>query len=195
MTSLELEHRIRWLVAELRNSRDVQANWSAVRELVEGDTQAVVSALSLRWLKSVCDTYADLAGPAQAAHALNVSNFLNMLRFAETIRKIRPVIEPSVLEVCRPSKTALYEGLTTFSIDKQDVFLNMCKRMERQFKNDNVVGAIWRAVLSRLHAGDNAITEFARLSTMPERYFPIEALSMADNHGVVGLTNLPTESG
>jgi hypothetical protein len=179
----ETEQRVLALVRELRNERDVESNWRAFRDLVEGDTEAVIAALSMRWLKSVCDTYADLAEPTQAAHALNVSNFLNMLRFAETIRRMRPVMDPDAVAACRPdSRMPLYDGLMTISIDLQDVFLNLCKRMARQLQDDRVIGAIWRAILTRLHAGDNAITELARLSAMPERYFPVDTAGMKDNY-------------
>ena len=72
----------------------------------------------------------------------------------------------------------------TFHIHKQDVFLNMAKRMARQLQGTGLMEKIWREVIKRFLRGDNVITELQSLSDMPERYFPLEPLGVKDNYGV-----------
>jgi hypothetical protein len=181
----ELSAQIAALVKELRNSRDVEANWQAFETLVRGNEDQVVAELSMRWLRSVCDTFADFGNPIERRDALAISVFINMVRFAETVRYLRGPILPGRLAEAKSKRLPLYEELWTFHIDKQDVYLNVAKRMARQLRGTGLMEKIWHEVLRRYLAGNNVITELRDLSEMPERYFPLEPLGLADNYGVV----------
>lgn len=173
------------LVKELRNHREPEANWEAFEALVRAREAEIVATFSLRWLRSICDTFADYASPTERRDGLAISVFINMVRFAETVRYLRGPILEEKLAMAKSRRLPLYEKLSTFHIDRQDVFLNLAKRMARQLHGTGLMEHIWREVLRRLLAGDNVITELRDLSAVPERFFPIDPLDIEDNYGLV----------
>ena len=180
----DLAAQIAALVKELRNSRDVAVNWQAFELLVRGNEDRIVAELSMRWLRSVCDSFADFGNPLERRDALAISVFINMVRFAETVGYLRGPILPGRLAEAKSKRLPLYEELWTFHIDKQDVYLNVAKRMARQLAGTGLMEKIWREVLRRYLAGNNVITELRDLSEMPQRYFPLDPLGLPDNYGV-----------
>lgn len=172
------------LIKDLRNSRNVDESWKSFRSIIEDNQDEIVANFSMRWLRSICDSYADFGDPIERRDALAISSFINMVRLAETARYIRGPIIPEKLEATRTDRVELYEELWTFSINRQDVYLNVAKRMARQLQGTGLMEKIWREVNKRFLQGDNVITEFQRLSEMPERYFPLDPLGMKDNYGV-----------
>jgi len=180
----ELQESITGLIKELRNSRDIERNWAKLSGIVELQQDRIISEFSMRWLCSICDTYADFA-PEPARHdALKISMFINMVRLAETAKFIRGPISTELLAQTQNDLRPLYDELNTFSIDRQDVFLNLSKRMARQLREDSLMWKIWREVLARFKRHSSVIAEFQSLSAMPERYFPVDPLSMKDNYGI-----------
>ena len=139
----------------------------------------------MRWLKSICDTYADFGNPVESRDAMAISLFINMLRLAETVRYLRGPMLPDMIAAARAGRSKVYEELSTLHIDRQDTLLNVSKRMNRQLAGSGIMETIWQAVLRRVHASDSVIAELRDISTMPERYLPIDAAGMADNYGVV----------
>ena len=180
----EILTEVQRLVKELRNSRDVERNWASFEMLVREHQEAIVRDFSMRWLRSICDTCADFGTPDERRDGLAISVFVNMVRFAETVAYLRGPILPDKLVQTKGRRLPLYEELWTFDIDKQDVFLNVSKRMARQLRGTGLMEAIWREVLRRFLAGRNVITEIRGLSAMPERYFPLAPFDFADNYGV-----------
>ncbi len=179
----EPARRIAELIRELRNGRQTERHWPMLQELMETEPARLVPHLSIRWLVSVCDTYADFAAPPRSCHALLISTFVNMLRLAETCRFTRPVIDQDRWTETKARILPLYDGLTTFAIDRQDTFLNLARRIRRQLDGDPLMEIFWSEILQRLHAGDNVITEFARHSLVADRYFPFDPSGMLDNYG------------
>jgi hypothetical protein len=178
-----LQEEIVALIRELRNERDVDTNWPRFRDLVEANIDHISRTLSLRRLVSICDTYADYGDDLTARNATIVSVFSNMLRLAETVRLTRPYIDPAKWEQARGEPIELYDGLTTFSIDRQDTFLNMSKRTLRAVGGDPVIGPIWRTLLERLQNHDTVTGEFAENSPVKARYLPPDPTGMKDNYG------------
>lgn len=181
----ELLARVQHLVKELRNSRDADANWAEMEALVRANQDEIIRTFSMRWLRSICDTFADLGNPTERRDALAISNFINLVRLAETEKFLRGPIIPERLAEAKSKRIPLYEELWTFHVDKQDVFLNIAKRMARQMRGTGLMEAIWREVVRRFHAGTNVISELRDLSAVPERYFPLDPLGLPDNYGVV----------
>ena len=180
----EILTEVQRLVKELHNSRDVERNWGNFDKLVRQHQDSIVRDFSMRWLRAICDTYADFGTPNERRDALEISVFVNMVRFAETVAYLRGPFLPGKLAQAKSRRLPLYDDLWTFNIDKQDVFLNVSKRMARQLRGSGLMEAIWREVLRRFLAGRNVITEIRDLSAIPERYFPLAPLGLADNHGV-----------
>lgn len=175
---------VRALIAEIRNRRDLECNLAALFGLISQRQEEILASFSLRWLVSICDTVADHGSEIERRNALLISMFVNMLRLAETHRYVSGPIIGAQLDAARGDPIELYEGVCTFSIDRQDVYLNLSKRMTRALASTPFLEAVWRTILSRLHACPNAISALRDLSTMPERYFPIAPLAMEDNYGV-----------
>ncbi|PLX82831.1 MAG: hypothetical protein C0617_13245 [Desulfuromonas sp.] len=173
------------LISALRNSVAVDQNWPAFRKLIENNLEDIVSTFSIRWLVSVCDTYADYGSGEQKRNALLISMFVNMLRMADTAFFVSSGIDEENLEKTNDRLVMQYDGVATFAINRQDVFLNLSKRTMRATKNDPVFGKIWKEIISRIHNYDNAITKFKSMSKVPHRYFPLNATEMPDNYGVV----------
>ena len=183
MTDSNLQDGVIALVRDLRNHRSVERNWPAFRELVETRLPELLPTLSTRWLISICDTYVDFGEPLRARHAMTISFFINMLRLAETVKFIRPEVSAEKLAAAKGAPIPLYDEVCTFSIDKQDVFLNLTRRFDALLREDPVMEAIWREILRRLHAGDNVITELAHGSAVEARYFPLDYRGLTDNYG------------
>lgn len=146
---------------------------------------AILSRYSIRWLVSICDTYADYGNETQSRNALLISNFVNLLRLTETTHFISGPVRDTIVEKTRNHPVLLFDGVCTFAIDRQDVFLNLAKRMERALEDDAMFLAIWREIIGRLGRYDCAITRFRDMSRMPERYFSELATQLPDNYGVI----------
>ncbi|CAB4817442.1 unannotated protein [freshwater metagenome] len=183
MTDSNLQNDVIALVRDLRNHRSVETNWPAFRELVETHLPELLRTVSTRWLISICDTYVDFGEPLRARHAMSISFFVNMLRLAETVKYVRPDVSAERLAEARGALIPLYDEVCTFSIDKQDVFLNLTRRFNALLCDDPVMEAIWREILKRLHAGNNVITEMAHGSPVEARYFPLDPRGLTDNYG------------
>jgi hypothetical protein len=176
--------RARELIAEIRNSRNLETNLAQFFGLMSERQSEILASFDIRWLVSICDTYADHGSEVERRNALLVSMFVNLLRLAETHRFLSGPIDSARLEVARGDPIELYEGVSTFSIDRQDVYLNLSKRMARVMPSTPFLYAIWKKIVQRLHSCPNAISVLSSLSQAPERYFPEEPLALPDNYGV-----------
>ena len=181
-SSETLQNQIAALIRELRNERDIDANWPAFRNLVENHIEETVRSTSTRWLVSICDTYVDYGDPFQARNAMAISCVVNTIRLAETTHFVRPDIDSTKWEETRLKPVELYDGLTTFAIDRQDTFLNLSRRLHKLLSDDPVMTAIWRVILERLNTHDTIIQDFARNSPVKDRYFPVDPSGKKDNY-------------
>jgi hypothetical protein len=182
---MELLESFRRLVVEIRNSRDLEDNLNLFFELVRSNQREILATFNIRWLVSICDTYADHGTEIERRNALLISMFVNMLRLAETYKLASGPLEEARLNKTRDQLVPLYEGVSTFAIDRQDVYLNLSKRMARLLPDTPFLDAIWRVILKRLHSGNNVISQLRDLSRVPEPYFPDDPLTLPDNYGVV----------
>ncbi len=172
------------LVKALRNHREPKKNWAAFRKLVEGNIDLISTELSTRWIISIVDTYIDYAEKEQARHAMTISMFMNMMRLGETVKFVRPVLDNERIKQASKGPIMFNNGLNTFSIQRQDVFLNLTKRFYRQVKDDAVMFPIWQTLLKRLHESENIITDFSSNSAVKQRYFPLNPEDLTDNYGL-----------
>lgn len=178
-------HEIVAIIRDIRRSRNLEINILAFHDLVDKRGDAVLSELSVRWLVSICDTLADHGNEIERRNALLVSMFINTLRMAEAVSAISGPFQPQRICEVKNSRVEFFDGVMMFDIDRQDVYLNLCKRTVRALQETPFLLALWNEILGRIHKKDNAITRFRALSDMPERYFPLDPLAMPDNYGVV----------
>jgi len=176
--------RARDLIGHLRNRRDIESNWLAFRNLVEGELERVLSTFSSRWLVSICDTYADHAkSEVRRRNALAISLLINMIRLADTLYEDRDVRSERV-DAIRQRQLDLYDGLQTLHLDRQDTCLNLAKRLSRSLKEDHVLHEIYLELIRRAKRSDNLLTRFQRRSARPEWVFPEDPSEIRDNYGV-----------
>ena len=181
---MEAFARVRQLISDIRNSRDLEHNLPEFFKVVDENRHELREGLDIRWLVSICDTFADHGTEIERRNALLISMFVNMLRLAETHRFVSGPMQSARLELARGDPIELYEGVCTFSIDRQDVYLNLSKRMARALASTPFLESVWSTILERLHACPNAMTAMRDLSKLPERYFPADPLTLADNYGI-----------
>lgn len=172
------------LTRELRNHRNSETNWPAFQNFMHSNLDEVVSTYTVRWLRSICDTYADYAEPAQARNGMLISMFVSMLVLAETTRFVRPKIDAARYRQTFEGKVGLWEGYSTFAINNQDRFLHVSRRLDRFLADDKVMHRIWHRILEQVKAEDTVLSDYARVSKSPERYFPADPTGIKDNYGV-----------
>jgi len=170
---------MKYLIVELRNRRNVKRNWRKFRKLVTKNTRYVYDDCNLRWMISICDTFVDHASGKRKSRALSISVFFAMLRFSEAVKYVSvDGIEPKNLEF-----KILYDGMTTFGIDKQDTFLNLSRRIYYILREDTFLLGLWQAMLQRVHENPSVVDKFASQSKLPGRYMPVNPLGIRDNYG------------
>ena len=172
------------LTRELRNHRDPKTNWPAFQNFVNSNLDEVISTYTIRWLRSICDTYADYAEPAQARNGMIISMFVSMLVLAETTRFVRPQIDPARYRQTFDKKVGLSEGYSTFAINKQDRFLHVSRRLHRFLADDEIMRRIWSRIVEQLKMEDTVLSDYTRVSKVSERYFPADPTGIKDNFGV-----------
>jgi len=174
------------LIADLRNRRNPETTFSTFQTLMDAHADDLLASVSLRWLVSMCDTYADYGTPIERRNALLVSLFVNLIRVSDTLRKAERREEiPAMIEVLKTTQLPLYDGLKTLSLAKQDTCLNLAKRLIRVLQETPFFLAVYQKAVRESLAHDSLLGTFARLSAHPERVFPEDALTMADNYGVI----------
>lgn len=176
----------RRLIVELRNYRDPEENWPALKALIAAEDDSIVRSFSLRWLCSICDTYVDYGDPIESRNAMTISMFVNLFRLAETTRFLygNAAFDDDAMRRTRVDIVPLVDELTTFAIDRQDTFLNVSKRMARILEHGGILEKIWHEMLTRLHDCDNIIALLRSHSAVPQRYFPVNPDGIKDNYGL-----------
>jgi len=115
---------------------------------------------------------------------MTISLFVSMLRLAETVKYTRPETDTGRWQTARSKPIVpLNKGMFTFSIDRQDVFLDLSKRFRGLRPDDRIMPAIWRTILMRIAVGDNVIADVSRNTSVRDRCFPSEPDGMLDNYG------------
>ena len=109
----------------IRRHEDADGAFVRLDALLRARTEEVCAACNIRWLISICDSYADHAPPAEAHAALAISTMLNMLRMAETWRFLSPGMRPQRVSRARADTFQLYGGVQTVHLDNQDTYLNL----------------------------------------------------------------------
>ena len=172
---------IPFLIKELRNRRETDKNWERFINLLEGNYSHLIRVANLRLIISICDTIADHDRGSRKIKSMVIVTFAQVFQLAEVTRLTRKEPIEDILSI---SRTELYGGIKAFSIQKQDVFLNLSRRIRWVLDDDLLMIRIWEEVLKRIHGEDTIINELSRLSSFPERYFPLHPEGIPDNYGL-----------
>lgn len=172
---------LRQLIKNLRNRRNVAEDWELFCSIMQTVTGDMLSGFDLKWLISVCDTFADHCNGERGAMALTISMFVGSLRIAETMRLMHK-------SECGDPKNVphqkLYDGVSSVHLKIEDTYLNIGRRMKWVLRSDPLMTSIWIEVLSRVHANSAVIQELLDASEFPERYFPCDPTGIEDNYGL-----------
>lgn len=174
------------LIKCLRNSINVDVNWPKFRLLVESNQEEIIKTFDVKWLISICDTYADFGNALESRNAMFLSLFVGMNRLSDTYFRVhKSCIEQDNLNLFKERRVPLYSGLKTMHLDRQDTCLNISKRLVRFLSETPMFLAFYQEIITRFKQNGSLIQNFSNLSIRPEYVFPIEPLALPDNHGVV----------
>ena len=186
MIDTEIYSHIQYLIVQLRNARDVKTNFQAFQTFIAQYQRDILETTDLRWLVSICDTYADHGTPVERRNALLVSLFANLIRLSDTIIKtLEQTPNETMIAMMKSCQLPLFDGLLTLHLDKQDTCLNLAKRLTRLLSETPFFLAVYQKVIQASLDNDSLLGKFARLSARPEFVFPENALEIADNYGII----------
>ncbi|MEN2751020.1 hypothetical protein AAIR29_05160 [Psychrobacter sp. FBL11] len=154
------------LVVLLRRKYKVAETFAEFEQLWNTETEYLLQQLPLRWLISACDTFIDhTSNTSRAAILMNAATLINTLRVYETKQflqlgaasspELNPVDTENVEALYR-SDISLYDGLTYFRIGSDDTLINMRKRYESFYKNDELAATILLSIFDRLQTNHSA---------------------------------------
>jgi hypothetical protein len=150
------------LVVALRRRLAPARHLAAFTALWTHHGDLLARELSLRWLVSACDSFADhAADPARQALALLGSVLVNAVKLHESERHILGLRDAD-LPVVRHPGGILFDGLTCYSVMNGDMIRNMESRIRRLAAGDAVVGPILLAMLDRLAQGPTVFHRMAK---------------------------------
>ena len=157
----------------IRRRQNPEAAFARLDTLLRSRTDEICTRCNIRWLISICDSYADYAPEAEANAALSISTMLNMLRMAETWRFLSPGLRPTRVMRAKAETFKLYSGVQTVHLDNQDTYLNLSRRLHAATAPYPHLRQVLDTILIRLLEGDTVLAALAERSAHPERYLPI----------------------
>lgn len=152
----ELEDELRTYIGAIRQGN---GDWLAFKEFVEENIECICREANLRWLASICDTYADEGEPLERRNAMMISILVKMEKIAQTYAHWR-LEYPEALGAPaedKHRKIGLTEGLNSFNLDIGDAPNTMFGRMAAMVSESPVLSAILGAVKDRLAKSDSIL--------------------------------------
>ena len=157
----EYETELQAYIAAIRQGN---GDWSAFKDFVERNIKAICLHANLRWLASICDTYADHGEPIERRNAMLISVLVKMEKIAQTYVHWR-LEYPGELGVPtedKHRKIRLPEGLSSFNLDIGDAPNTMFGRMADMLSDTPILCAILDAVKARLAKSDSILGNLNR---------------------------------
>ena len=155
------------MIVRIRRGIDVSTNWSTFSWLWEHEFAYLCETLNSRWLISALDTYADCGHSLQQARALIQIAFFNTLRLAETERALlsdNSVVQEVFADVQKQKMRHLWDGISTYNLQRGDMVWNMLARIRRCLGPDPILSAIFETLLARALQHDTLISRTTRIS-------------------------------
>lgn len=153
------------LIVMLRRDVDPAPTYARYRRLWEMERDFLLRHLSLRWLVSAADTFADRGGE-EYGPAILASVMANMAKVAETDRFLHPAPDdhdPARFQILREGPKPMFDGMTYLAAGTDDSLINLRRRMEPAFRQ-GIAGAILREVFRRLNDQPTALHRMRRLN-------------------------------
>ena len=136
----------------IRSIRRGGDGWPDFKAFVEANIDAICAEADLRWLASICDTYADFGDAIERRNAMLVSVLVKMEKIAQTYAHWR-LDYPGTLgapAVDSHRKIRLAGGLSSFNLDIGDAPNTMFGRMTDLISETPDILKIFKSVKKRL---------------------------------------------
>ena len=156
-SALEFKHCV--VTINIRRNEDLKTNLDAFFSTWSEEGPFLAKALTIKWLVSACDTFADYsADDAERATALIGAAMVKTVKLYETERLFRlKKMEPA--EWPEYKTTELFDGLITFNIGYGDVVVNFKRRLKNLVRRGTPTSLILDEIFERLCVSE---TTFAR---------------------------------
>ncbi len=153
-------------VVRLRRGVSLESSRAALFALTEHPESGSFLAreLSLRWLVSVLDSYADHAPITQAAGALALSVMVNLVKLAETERLLLSDgrhDERRRQQLAEQFPVPLFGGLNAFRLESGDMVHNLFERLETVLQDQPFLIAAAERVREQLRTQPNLLRRLA----------------------------------
>lgn len=147
-----LAHLLGSVIVVLRRVPDCPEARQLFNEITNAYAPQLAGELKMRWLVSVCDTFAD-HGQSQAQRAMGIAGSLlaNTLKLTETERKIYDVPRPWPPKARWGKGGPLFDGMITYWVEKGEMIDLMTARLEAVCAGDPQAGPFTREILTRAY--------------------------------------------
>jgi hypothetical protein len=147
-----LAHLLGSVIVVLRRAPDCTEAVALFNAITEGYAPQLAREMKLRWLVSVCDSFAD-HGASQAQRAMGIAGSLlaNTLKLTETERKIYDIPRPWPPKARWGKGGALFDGMISYWVEKGEMIDLMTARLEAVCAGDPQAGPFTREILARAH--------------------------------------------
>lgn len=166
------------LIIQLRRGNDIENNWGKFRQIVTENSEEICLKFNTRWLISICDTFADYGDEIEKRNALLISVIGDMEKlFASRLLLFDIQFNEVKYDKLKKAKAQpLWDGMTSFNIQKGDMTNNLFKRVRNMLKATPVISEIFETVLSRITHNDTFLADLNRyhknlLSNPPRNTF------------------------
>lgn len=152
------------LIKKLRNNIEPQNNFMKFDALVKANSSDILAGFNVKWLTSICDTYADFGDESERRNALYITFIVATTRLADTLFKLHDgKLNMEKVMSHKQKRFLLYDGVKTLHIDKQDTLLNLAKRVKRNMRDTPFLYDIFTTVISRIKSKSYVMNTFILL--------------------------------
>lgn len=157
-SALEFKHCV--LIINIRRNEDLPGHLDSFFSLWEQEASFLAKALSIKWLVSACDTFADhCQDDAERATALAAATMIKTIKIYETEMRFRyKRLEPSEWPDYKP--THFFDGLISFNIGYGDVVVNLKNRIKNFVRRGTPTALILDEVFERVCTFDTAFSRW-----------------------------------
>jgi hypothetical protein len=147
---------LKQLIRNLRRGDNLEESKREFFAEMENNISYWCSKLTLRWLVSLVDTYADHGTPAEQPRAMMVSIYFNMVKIADTSRLLTSP-NRNLLPRLLDDVVFMYDEVNSLKITSDDMPNILFWRINNQLKTSPVLLALFEAIKLKLAANSQTM--------------------------------------
>lgn len=152
---------IKQLIQNLRRGDDIEKSRTQFFDEIKTNTGHWCQTLSLRWLVSVVDTYADHGSAIEQSNAMIVSTFFNLVKMADTA-KLLTMPSTHMLLLLQNDVVALYDEVNSLKITDDDMPNILFFRIDKKLQRTPVIHAFFNEIKKRLAQHSPTLTTLSQ---------------------------------